>query len=396
MALPTQNTTPLPQAEASPYTRHMPALDGVRALAVLGVASHHLFVGAWGNAVTRAFHQAFIFGAAGVDLFFVLSGFLITGILFDSLGERRYFRKFYARRALRIFPLYYAALLVFAVYWHYYGAPEPRLTLSFALYLQNTHWLTGPIYTLPELPLLHFWSLAIEEQFYLVWPLLVFLIASRRKLLGVCAAALVLCPLLRLLLTTHGFTYDFMHTNTLCRADSLLAGAALALLLRGPARERVLRLAPWIALAGALGVVAINFAALLPRATHEWLSYCVQRTANYTTLAVMFTGFTALALRGGGLARLCSIAPLRWLGRYSYGIYVFHVPLFLYFRGPVRDFLFSHGIGNHGVVVVLTAGAVFALTCLCAYASYQLFERRFLRLKRYFDYRPHADTVLPS
>src|SRR5215472_4905523 len=161
-----------PTPEASPYSHHVPALDGVRGLAILLVMGSHFFAGTPHNRPERLLRMMQGFGGTGVDLFFVLSGFLITGILYDSLHDSRFFRKFYARRALRILPLYYGVLATFAII----GLCERRSSsgelLSLALYLQNTSLIAQPIvvYAAPLfLPLGHFWSLAIEEQFYLVW-----------------------------------------------------------------------------------------------------------------------------------------------------------------------------------------------------------------------------------
>src|ERR1700728_4143258 len=137
--------------EGSPYARHLPALDGVRGFAVLGVACSHLFPASPHSALEAVVHNAFAFGAAGVDLFFVLSGFLITGILYDSLPDPGFFRKFYARRVLRIFPLYYRVLAVFALAALLFGLNFHHELLSLALYLQNTNLIaqrmrdyTGP------------------------------------------------------------------------------------------------------------------------------------------------------------------------------------------------------------------------------------------------------------
>ena len=197
-------------AEASPYARHLPALDGVRGFAVLGVACSHLFPATPHSPLEAFVHSTFAFGASGVDLFFVLSGFLITGILFDSLPDPGFFRKFYARRVLRIFPLYYGVLAAFAVAALVFGLNFHHQLLSLALYLQNTHLVAQPIrdYFGPTgLPLPHFWSLAIEEQFYLVWPVTVYFLRTRHRLLIFCAAALLLCPFAPRFLFLHGVSY---------------------------------------------------------------------------------------------------------------------------------------------------------------------------------------------
>ncbi|HVG26286.1 MAG TPA: acyltransferase, partial [Acidobacteriaceae bacterium] len=184
-------------AEGSPYARHIPALDGVRGLALLGVVASHVFPGTPQGPVTFAVRQAFAFGATGVDLFFALSGFLITGILLDSLPDPGFFRKFYARRALRIFPLYYGVLAIYALGALLLGMRYSHELVSLALYLQNTALVAPPMYAYPgpsALPLAHFWSLAIEEQFYLVWPLVVFSLRRSQRLLWLCCSFFVICP----------------------------------------------------------------------------------------------------------------------------------------------------------------------------------------------------------
>jgi len=383
-------------AEASPYARHLPALDGVRGFAVLGVACSHLFPATPHSAFQAFIRNAFAFGAAGVDLFFVLSGFLITGILYDSLPDPGFFRKFYARRVLRIFPLYYGVLAAFALAALFFGLNFHRELLSLALYLQNTDLIAQPIrdYVGPTaLPLPHFWSLAIEEQFYLVWPITVFLLRKRRRLLIFCVSAVFLCPLLRLALLLHPVNYYVVETNTLCRSDSLLAGAALALLLRSRLHDRVLRSAVWIFLAGA-GSTALLFFLYSHRLVFTTMTMVqVFLAFNFSSVAIAAVGVIALSLHSPAVSRLCTLAPMRWLGKYSYGIYVLHLILFTYLDEPLRRFINTHLSTNKGVDIVTTGLLIFLISITAAYLSYHLYERHFLRLKRYFDYRPHPDTA---
>lgn len=382
-------------AEGSPYARHIPALDGIRGLALLGVAGSHLFPGTPHGAVSRAIGRVLGFGATGVDLFFVLSGFLITGILFDSLGDRHFFRKFYARRVLRIFPLYYGVIALYALSALLLGVRYGRELLSLALYMQNTGWIAQPLdaYAGPsQLPLAHFWSLAIEEQFYLVWPLVVFLLRRRRRLLIFCCGAILVCPFLRAALTFHGASFYAVHQNTVCRADSLLIGGALALLLRSRIHDRVLRWTGWLVLVGLAAQISLRF---VPEQAVNPLGYAVGYGLSYSALSATFVGLMALALRGGVVTRLCEQRTLRWLGKYSYGLYVLHLPLFTYLQQPVRDMLAPLLHENKGAVVAATGFICFAVSVIAAYLSYNLYERRFLRLKRFFDYR-RPDKKVPD
>ncbi|HEV2844590.1 MAG TPA: acyltransferase, partial [Thermoanaerobaculia bacterium] len=207
----------------------LPALDGLRGLAILLVLLLHFTVYGGPPAtegIDKLFYRAAQAGWIGVDLFFVLSGFLITGILYDAKGGENYFRSFYARRVLRIFPLYYGALAVFLLlvpalrpgsFWHW--------TYLSNVQIAREGW--------PDSGALgHFWSLAVEEQFYLFWPVAVLLLA-RRSLMAACWVCLAGSLLLRVgLHLADQETAAFVLTPA--RLDSLAAGALLALAARGP------------------------------------------------------------------------------------------------------------------------------------------------------------------
>src|SRR5438105_2987757 len=164
---------------------HVPALDGVRGLAILAVLGGHLLIS---NDVAASFWVQKLLDIRdllwiGVTLFFALSGFLITGILYDTLGSEGYFRTFYGRRALRIFPLYYGVLFALLLLTHplhlnWHG--QAWRLLTYTTNLPFTHeWTSNPA---AFVNLRHFWSLAVEEQFYLVWPLLIFLLRDWRRI----------------------------------------------------------------------------------------------------------------------------------------------------------------------------------------------------------------------
>lgn len=387
-----QKQTALP-AEGSPYARHIPALDGIRGFAVLGVAGSHLFPGTPHGPISNAVEHVLGFGATGVDLFFVLSGFLITGILFDSLGDQHFFRKFYARRVLRIFPLYYGVVALYALGALFLGMRYDRQLFSLALYLQNTGWIARPLYDYAgpsRLPLAHFWSLAIEEQFYLAWPMVVFLLRRRRRLLMFCFGTLLFCPVLRAMLTYHGVTFYVVHQSTICRADSLLAGGALALLLRSKIHDRVLKFGGWLLVAGIAVLLLLRLPQTPPQGS---LAFAIGYGASYSVLSAIFVGAIALALRGDFVTRICEMHVFRWLGKYSYGLYVLHLPLFEYLQQPLRHLLWEPLHHNKSAIVVSSGIICFGIAVLAAYASYNLYERRFLRLKRFFDYRRPGDKV---
>jgi peptidoglycan/LPS O-acetylase OafA/YrhL len=375
--------------EATPYARHIPVLDGVRGLAVIGVMGSHLFPAQPHSSFEVTLGHMLAFGAKGVDLFFVLSGLLITGILYDSLSDNSYFRKFYARRILRIFPLYYGILAVFATSCLAFHLNFHHELISLALYLQNSSLIARPIrdYFGPSaLPLQHFWSLAVEEQFYLVWPVLVFLIRKCNHLLIFCGASLVFCPLLRIMLLSHGVGYFVIHTNTLCRADSLLAGAGLALLLRSAYHDWVLNASRW------LFVAALTLAAIFEFIPYTGIIdttsnlFIVQLGLGYSVSAFIFKTHIALALHLAHKGTVLSNPLLRSLGKYSYGLYVYHLILFTYLEGPLRHIFLENLNGSRGLTVLMTGLVVSMLSFIVAWGSYNLFEQRFLRLKCYFEY----------
>lgn len=368
--------------EAAPA--RIDALDGVRGLAILVVVLFHalLFdpglVGAGPPDTTSPYIRIASLGWCGVDVFFVLSGFLITGILLRAKGAPHYFRDFYMRRVLRIFPLYYAVvvLLLFVL-----DRPPatPSEKASYLLYYQNVRYaLWGEEYFDPAR--LITWSLAIEEQFYLVWPALVWT-CSRRSLLRVCVAAIAVAIALRFVLLANGLVTT--HFLTPCRIDTLAAGALIAILGAPP------RWCGWLALLGGAAVllgVATTTGAPWPEAE------AMQRYGLLGALALA-VGVLTLALRGGAVAAVCRFVPLRSLGKYSYCVYLVH---FLVIDAAARAAAdlppdtkqwLAATFSPLGIML-LFAGACLVASWTVAFASWHLFEKWFLALKRYFSARP--------
>ncbi|MEZ0267096.1 MAG: acyltransferase family protein [Phycisphaerae bacterium] len=396
---------PLPLEYRRPGTRdaghpdRIPALDGVRGLAVLLVMAHHLFVLTPATVAESLVHDLAHTGFWGVDLFFVLSGFLITGILFDSKGATHYFRNFYARRTVRIFPLYYAFvfLMLVAVPWlaarfgqtaaaeSTLGKLTPGAGGWYWSYLANFHMAYVEHYTHKTLAVA--WSLAIEEQFYIVWPAVV-LSLGRRALMGVSIAMLLIAIGSRLAVGLLAPDSNLkMYLLTPCRLDGLAVGAFIALALRRPgfsSDDNLARVAPLMKWAGVFGlylVAAANLAYDLIAPTY-WTPVLV-----FAGLALAFGGLVVACLaapRTAKLSRVMSSAPMRTFGNYSYALYLFHFPVALilatYVFKPAHFGKFGTPLVGQAAFFVLATGVSLA----AAWVSWNLFEKHFLKLKKYF------------
>lgn len=375
----------VPEAPAPAISRkHVKSLDGVRGLAILVVLVHHLTSSCWPSAHPSVHHLRDILymGWAGVDLFFVLSGFLITGILMDTKSADNYFQAFYMRRVLRIFPLFYLVLtaLTLAYYapfgWHMVPFfPPPKQQPFYFVYLNN--WL--PLHRGQPNIIGHFWTLAVEEQFYLLWPLCVWLL-PRKKILPVAAAGVLIGFCLRsiVLLYFESFRHqpmpDLLENLFFRGLDTLLAGAAIAALVRDP--KALLRFRRRIYLVGILsGLLAFLMLYIdRPRDMFYLIGFTLLGAAFGALVLFVFN----TADKSTPFQNVMRSAPLTSFGKYSYGIYVYHVPVL----GVGLALLSS----KFPIGVATVPSLLFMLGVLvCSYAiavlSYSLFEQRILSLK---------------
>ena len=351
----------------------MPELDSIRGIAILAVVFYHEFYSiGMGTTLPRWQHLLVLAagpGRMGVNLFFVLSGFLITGILLKSRDENNYYRKFYTRRALRIFPIYFLLLIVLAVL----GYPRSFLLLSL-LYLSNLVHLFGV-----PLAYIVLWSLAVEEHFYLIWPFLVRTL-SRRNLEFLAIAIIAASPLIRLISYWRAATGDqdwmFYTWNNM---DGLAAGAFLALFIRrtNSNRKSLLR-ACWIAVALASTIWMIGIP--LGITTRKHPVGIVLQTAPWQCLC--FATVAAFLLLGTTKWRfLVRSSVLGFYGYISYGLYLIHTLVFEWCdRLNLRRYLPGFGNGPFADILVRLAYFGFIATAI-AWLSRKYFEELFLRKK---------------
>lgn len=378
---------------------HIAALDGLRGLAILSVMIFHQTVMDRATPFDGWYYRLTSELSGGVDLFFVLSGFLITGILFDGKGSANYFRNFFARRALRIFPLYYAvlfaSLVVLPAFAHAklskWGDLSGPQQLWYWLYLSN--WRIGWVgfnHGILDIS----WSLAIEEQFYLAWPFVVAL-TGRKTLIKTCLALIVAAFAFRLL--AAGACVMGEKTFTTSRMDTLAIGALIALLARGPGGIAALvPAARWIG-AGSFATLVASRAAMGqggPGADH------VLHGLGYLATALVCGALLVLVVAakpGSILARGLTGRALVAFGTYSYALYLFHYPIMALIRDlAFRPERFPTLLGSPLPGQLMFYAIATAPALVAAWLSWNLFEKHFLKLKRYFTAARPARGRLPA
>lgn len=342
-------------------------LDGLRAIAAFGVLIAHCLK------VDELPGQRWLYplvqqGNSGVSLFFVLSGFVITRILLSSTDSPRYFINFYGRRTLRIFPLYYLALccylfLPWLLNWVDHLPRFSEAWYHFA-YLQNFartfEWkFSGPG---------HYWSLAVEEHFYLIWPAIVYLLRGNRswKLIVASIALIMLATGLRWIMFRQGLE---INVFTFTRMDQLSLGCILAICERNgwfdqlPGRETTF-----------FAIILIGLISVAGCSQLSPLSMNVFKHLAYGTMFFGLLGYVICASSDNCFNRLLNSRVFQFLGKISYGLYVWHVLIFHVFLhhvasiNPIIDFI---------LISIATIGI--------STASWVFFEKRILKLKRMFE-----------
>jgi peptidoglycan/LPS O-acetylase OafA/YrhL len=361
-------------------SKHISALDGIRGLAILIVFAHHYGdLSRSSQPVLRLIENLKECGWLGVDLFFALSGFLITGILWESRFDPRRMINFYSRRVLRLFPLYYGVWLLLAVYTAASHLPWLPGYWAYLLYAGNfisTHTIAVGPFLVSQ-----FWSLAVEEQFYLVWPLILWRVKTIGHAAGVLIGLFAASLLIKLGIAFYtGFSGDHLLLFRLLwtHAEPLAMGGLTALAWRTCNRDKLARSA------AVVFPVSCAFLVLTGMAFHGLQEnspgpLCLSLPA----LAFASSSLIVLAIRRDTMAhRIMNHAILRFYGRYSYGFYVYHFLL----RGVLRSLLYA------------PLGVIYLFLCLAALTglsvlSYHLFELPFLKRKRFFAPKQEPATV---
>lgn len=351
-------------------------LDGLRGIAILMVMVHRF----WPRTGVGVGADVAGAGWIGVDLFFVISGFLIAGILLDTKGSAGYFRNFYARRMLRIFPLYY--LFVVGVLLAFSSNP------AFREHAGSPFWYLFHLGNIPEgilgndVPyfLAPTWSLAIEEQFYLTFPLLVWFL-DRQRLTLLLVAMIAFAPVIRMVTTFEFPDHErVQYLFTLCRIDTLAVGCLLAVLVRSIDVEKWRVPLEFAAMMALPSIVILAVASGLERTSP------FDRVFGYSIVAVGCACVVAIVVlsRGSRASAILRLPPLQYFGKLCFGLYLLHRPA----DTLVRAVAARAGIDRDLWLLVPKICVALALATI----SWQLFEKRFLRLKDWFvtDRHPHA------
>ena len=357
---------------SSTQKNYLPQLDGIRGVAILLVVTFHHF----------GFIKIFSLGWIGVDLFFALSGYLITSRLYSSRNEKIYFSKFYLNRALRILPVYYLTLIFFYAGFNFllssknlpYFSFYNRNWWSFILFFQNWAFIN-------ELPparhLQHFWSLAIEEQFYIIWPLFLYIFLNKKNIytiLFIVLAAIIIVRCYIYFNNQEFEDYPRYFYNTFCRMDGFIIGGRLFLIQQKTNLKRIqfYLLIPFIII-----VVGVYF-------TNTTQSNPFTSTVGYTILALFFAGIINFITINptSFLSRFFQAGWLKYLGRISYGLYIYHWLILLALQSTLtpRLNILLHGKEdiNNWITLIISLIASLAISII----SYTYFESYFLKLKK--------------
>jgi peptidoglycan/LPS O-acetylase OafA/YrhL len=352
---------------------YIPQLDGIRGLAIILVVSFHYF----------GYIPLFSFGWCGVDLFFVLSGYLITSRLIASQKQKDHLKKFYINRALRILPLYYLTLILFYAginlllkkeNFHSFDFYRSNW-ISFALFFQNWTFIhSGQV---KENFLDHYWTLAVEEQFYLVWPFFLYYFHKQKYFYKLVFVLVLLIIMLRIFLyVQYPQWQDYRHYfyNTFCRMDAFLIGGCLFLLQKNNKASRFTGYYFGAFLVVILGMFFIGDMSHV----NPFIS-----TIGYTLIAITFAGLIHTVSENSSkfLSIIFNYKWIRFTGKISYGLYIFHWILLIALESRVQQWLLKFIHFSNQRAHLLSLIICLAISYIISVISYFYFELYFLKQK---------------
>jgi peptidoglycan/LPS O-acetylase OafA/YrhL len=384
------NRTVIMSTNQSQPSRHVVELDGLRGIAILLVISFHYFLL---NDSVRArdanpLLQLFQLGWIGVDVFFVLSGFLITGILLATKGAPRYYLNFMARRVLRIWPLYILTLLgLLYILPLVLGSVPSQLESMKAhqlwFWLFGANWLFASQGGFEQTAGGYYWSLAVEEQFYVFWPFVVLLL-SNRAIVRTCVLLMGISLLSRLVLLKMGVSGSTLYVVTFARMEALAMGSAIAVISRDASGFDALR--RWTGIAAVLGVATVLAVWLIDGGFYFWDK--AMAAVGYTAIPLLGACALVRAVKpapGGVYGRILRTPFLVTSGKYSYALYLFNVPIATVVHQAAFELLpppsspIAFGLRFAAFCVI-----AFAVAWVAAAISWRLIESRILTLKKHF------------
>ena len=379
---------------------HIPVLDGIRGLAIVMVLVAHFttiiesYLKECFPLAGPVFTKVALSGLMGVDLFFVLSGFLITGILLDTKSTHGFFRNFYARRFLRIFPLYYGILFIL------FCILPKIITFDTAANEMAGHqwWLWAYLTNFPGHPgwdnsvifkLGHFWSLAVEEHFYFVWPFVVNFVPNR-QLKRICTLWIPFSIIAGLSSRVSEWEIArFLSWSTLSFSGGLMLGAYCALVAR---EENGLEsLVPYARKTITVFGVLFLVSSMVPR--YMGLDLVIHYVSWFFFLPIIVLAVASSRDGRGFLFKFFNLRIMRLFGKVSYGLYVYHFVVLPLFEKYFHPDTWSHLVGSPIVVVAVFFMITIGSTFLISWISWHLYEKQFLKLKRFFEPEPRGEAV---
>lgn len=354
---------------------YYPQLNALRGLSIIFILLYHLF----------PYIPLFKFGWLGVDMFFVLSGFLITNILLNNQNAKPNLKNFFIRRALRIFPLYYIFLITFFLIGSFAFKQQNEASI-FGYYYENQFWfwtftqnLLFIIDGIPSMPYLtHLWSLAIEEQFYIFWGISVFIVSDRLQLIKLISSLIIIVILIRCYFYSE-FDLAKYYFNTITRIDSLLIGTLLSVLISSGQKINTLFL-KCIAI-----ITTIFFTLSIILYGNVYLESALSATLGYTIFALFIAAliYWMINCKNIFISAFSNNSFLNFSGKISYGLYIFHLPVYLTVITKLTE-LFKSVISTTIAINLLLSCITLVVSYFLSTISYHCLEAPFLKFKKYF------------